>query len=176
MGSSPWATVPARKPSLVWTLHRLQGNNLHHYSLGTAGEFLLQHLQHILSSLFSDLGVWRVFFSHIFIAPVSQNGCTVFSTLFKHFFTESPPDHLTGSAVPCSRSIGASWDRLCLAKGRTWPLSQWPPLQTPALISWYIKQIQKHPWEHQLKVLNKMYLWRDSSHPIKCYNSIRLGR
>lgn len=128
MDFSPWATAPARKPYLVWTLHRLQGNNLHHCNLETAGEFLLMHLYLPCSLIWVSAGL---FLSHFHGFCVSQ-WLAVFSTLFNHFFTEAPPDHLTGSAVPCSRSIGASWARLCLAKSRNWPLSLWPPLQNPA--------------------------------------------
>lgn len=72
-----------------------------------------------------------LFLSHFHCSCLPQP-LQCFLLFFNHFFTEALPDHLRGSAMPCSRSIGASWDWLHLVKGRTWPFTQRPPLQGPA--------------------------------------------
>lgn len=97
-GFSSWAVVPARKPSLVWTLHRLLGDKLHHY--GLQGNFSSSTCCTSLSSLFSDLDVCKVVSLTFSLLLSLTMAAQCFST---HFLTTFSQRHhqIIWQAEPC---------------------------------------------------------------------------
>lgn len=56
-----------------------------------------------------------------------------FLPFLKYVSTEAPPPWLLGSAMPCSVSTGAGWNKLCLVQGRPGLSSQRHPPCSPLL-------------------------------------------
>ena len=98
-------------------LHGLQGDHLHHHGClsGAAGESLLWHLEHVVPSFFTDLGVCRVV-SPI-LTPLSHNCCAAFFPLLKYVITVAPPWAQLWPAV----GLSWSWLELPLLDMRTAP-------------------------------------------------------
>lgn len=161
MGFSPWAAVPARKPSLcglstgykktafITMVYRLQGISV---SEAVAYPYLPCSLIWVFAGLFlsrfhhSCLSQGLYSFFHPFLNTYSQRQ----HQIIWRFSCALQQVHWSQLGLVVS---GKRQNLACLTD--TAPVDQ-----TPALRPWNIKQIQKHLWEHQLTLfLNKIFFF-----------------
>lgn len=72
--------------------------------------------------LFSDLSVYRHFFLLYILTPLSHNHSMALFFPFCASFCQDVPTRAVGSAMPCTRWVGAAWNWLCPAPGSLHPV------------------------------------------------------
>lgn len=182
MGFSPWAAVPARKPSLcglstgyketafITMVYRLQGISV---SEAVAYPYLPCSLIWVFAGLFLSR------FHH---SCLSQGLYSFFPPFFKHLFTEAASDHLKVQLCPAAGPLEPAGIVCVWQKAELGPSHRYCPCRPDDC---------SKTLEHQTNTEASLrtsantvfeqkcfffFYQRSSSHSIKCCNSIYLGR